>query len=50
MDHSNPVHRRAISPTDTLMNGLIGGTLAGLGMLASAHLAYGALLGALTRA
>lgn len=34
MDHSNPVQARSISPTDTLINGLVGGILAGLGMLA----------------
>ncbi len=34
MDHSNPVPARAICPTDTLINGLVGGILAGLGMLA----------------
>lgn len=34
MDHSKPIPSRSLTPSDTLINGLIGGILAGLGMLA----------------
>jgi hypothetical protein len=33
MDHSKSIQSRPLSPTDTLINGLTGGILAGLGML-----------------
>ncbi len=34
MDHPKPIQTRPLTPTDTLINGLVGGILAGLGMLA----------------